>query len=63
MPKLTVPQIYSEGTRAIDRLLQRFQLDGRVSELDRKRAREAAAVLIGIMVNAQAKEVKRTGNA
>lgn len=61
MGKLRVPVFYSEGTRTIDRLLRQFAIDSRVSETDRKKAREAAATLISIMVNAQAKAP--TGNA
>lgn len=63
MPKLTVPVFYSEGTRTIDRLIRQIAMDSRVSEADRTKAREAAATLIGIMVNAQAKQPRKTGNA
>lgn len=55
MPKLRVPVFYSEGTRAIDRLLRQLAMDQRVSEMDRRKAREAGATLVGILVNAQAK--------
>lgn len=61
MGKLTVPVFYSEGTRSLDRLLRQLAMDRRVSEVDRTRAREAAATLIGILANAQAKV--QPGNA
>ncbi len=61
MPKLTVPVFYSEGTRTIDRLIRQLDMDRRVSETNKRLAREAAATLIRIMVDAQAKVIP--GNA
>lgn len=61
--RLTVPVFYAQGIRNMDKLVRQLSNDARVSQADKLKARESAAVLIGIMANAQVQSPKgQVGN-